>query len=119
MKLDDRAKRCIFIGYTETASIWKLYDLVRKLAFTSRDVIFDDNTVYKHLVATPENISVKPVPPVLMCDPDLTPYWFDEGPVLNDEDPVQPVPEQHELIPVPERQHRRFGRDDLSINMHW
>jgi len=74
-KLDDRAKRCIFIGYMETASIWKLYDLVGKRAFTSRDVIFDDNTVYKHLVATPENISVKPVPPVLMSDPDLTPYY--------------------------------------------
>ena len=39
-KLDDRAKKCIFIGYTETTSIWRLYDLASKRVMRSRDVKF-------------------------------------------------------------------------------
>ena len=45
-KLDDRAKRCIFIGYTESTSIWKLYDPATKRGLTSRDVKFDESIVY-------------------------------------------------------------------------
>jgi hypothetical protein len=47
-KLDDGAKRCVFIRYTETTSIWKLYDITAKQAFTSTDVKFDESTLYRH-----------------------------------------------------------------------
>jgi hypothetical protein len=40
MKLDDSARKCAFVEYTETASIWRLYDPLSKRVFTSRDVKF-------------------------------------------------------------------------------
>jgi len=39
-KLDDRARRCDFLGYMETASIWRLYDPTSKRVFTSQAVKF-------------------------------------------------------------------------------
>src|SRR4028118_550968 len=39
-KLDARAKECIFIGYTESTKVYRLYDPESKRVFTSRDVKF-------------------------------------------------------------------------------
>ena len=42
-KLDYRAKRCIFLGYTFGYKGYKLYDLQTRKVFHSRDVIFYEN----------------------------------------------------------------------------
>ena len=39
-KLDKTARKFIFIGYRMTATQYRLYDLEKKLVFTTRDVIF-------------------------------------------------------------------------------
>jgi hypothetical protein len=42
-KFDARAKPCVFIGYPPNSECYKLFDLVSKSVFVSRDVIFHEN----------------------------------------------------------------------------
>ncbi|MCO5547484.1 hypothetical protein L7F22_000934 [Adiantum nelumboides] len=46
-KLDDKSRKCIFIGYSDVSNAYKLYDPIKKESFISRDVIFDENTSFK------------------------------------------------------------------------
>jgi transposase InsO family protein len=39
-KLDDRARPCIFVGYSTEAKAWLCYDPVRNITRTSRNVVF-------------------------------------------------------------------------------
>jgi len=41
-KLDDRSKPVVFIGYTDGAKAYRVYDLVSRRVLMSRDVIFDE-----------------------------------------------------------------------------
>jgi len=45
-KLDKTACKCIFIGYTMTATQYRLYDPERKVVFTARDVVFEESKSY-------------------------------------------------------------------------
>jgi len=45
-KLDKTACRCIFIGYTMTATQYHLYDPEKKVVFTARDVVFEVSKYY-------------------------------------------------------------------------
>ncbi|KAL6278328.1 hypothetical protein ACE6H2_021929 [Prunus campanulata] len=45
-KLDPRAVKCMFVGYSSTQKGYKCYDPISKKSFVSRDVRFDENTPY-------------------------------------------------------------------------
>ncbi|GJU26156.1 retrovirus-related pol polyprotein from transposon TNT 1-94 [Tanacetum coccineum] len=42
IKLDDKSKKCVFIGVSEESKAYRLYDLVSKRIIVSRDVVFDE-----------------------------------------------------------------------------
>ncbi|MCO5615015.1 hypothetical protein L7F22_069303 [Adiantum nelumboides] len=46
-KLDDKSRKCIFLGYSDVSKAYKLYDPIKKESFISRDVIFDENASFK------------------------------------------------------------------------
>lgn len=41
-KLDDKSKKCIFLGYSEESKAYRLYDVEDKKIVTSRDVVFNE-----------------------------------------------------------------------------
>ena len=43
-KLDDKAVKCIFVGYSKESKGYRLYNPVSKKVLTSRDVIFDEKS---------------------------------------------------------------------------
>lgn len=42
VKLDDRGKKCIFLGISEGSKAYKMYDPTTNQVIVSRDVIFDE-----------------------------------------------------------------------------
>ena len=42
-KLDDKSKKCVFLGVSEESKAWRLYDPVTKKIVISKDVIFDED----------------------------------------------------------------------------
>ena len=42
-KLDDKSKKCVFLGVSEESKAWRLYDPVMKKIVISKDVIFDED----------------------------------------------------------------------------
>ena len=46
-KLDDKAVKCIFVGYSSGSKGYHLYDPVKQKLFESRDVVFVENSAYK------------------------------------------------------------------------
>jgi len=46
MKLDKTALKCMFVGYTNTAKQYRLYDPVHKKFLISRDVVFEESISY-------------------------------------------------------------------------
>jgi hypothetical protein len=57
-KLDDRAIRTIFLGYTQTTSQYRLLDLVTKRLYKSRDVRFDETLSYKDIILQPGRVII-------------------------------------------------------------
>jgi hypothetical protein len=47
-KLDARARKCVFLGYSTTSKAYLVQDAVSKRIFTSRDVIFFEGTFENH-----------------------------------------------------------------------
>ena len=46
MKLDNKSKPCIFMGYSEDEFGYRLWDLVDKKVVRSRDIVFmEDKTI--------------------------------------------------------------------------
>ena len=46
-KLKSKFKKCIFIGFTKGAKSFRLWDPEKKSVFTSRDVIFDEESMLR------------------------------------------------------------------------
>ena len=44
-KLDDKAVRCIFVGYSKESKGYCLYNLVTRRIFVSKSVIFNEHSV--------------------------------------------------------------------------
>jgi len=42
-KLDDKSKKCVFLGVSEESKAWRLYDPVMKKIVISKDVVFDED----------------------------------------------------------------------------
>jgi len=47
IKLDDKSKKCIFVGYDDKRMGYKLYNLIIKKVIMSRDVIFEEHKTWK------------------------------------------------------------------------
>jgi hypothetical protein len=45
-KLDSRAVKCIFLGYSQTQKGYRFYDPLQKKMYVSRDVRFSKDTLY-------------------------------------------------------------------------
>jgi len=45
-KLDAKARKCIFVGYDERKKGWKCMDPKTHLSIVSRDVVFDEISLY-------------------------------------------------------------------------
>lgn len=41
-KLDDKSKKCVFLGVSEESKAWRLYDPITKAIVISKDVVFDE-----------------------------------------------------------------------------
>ena len=46
-KLESKSKKCIFIGFTKGLKGFRLWDPEKRRAFTSRDVIFDEDSMLR------------------------------------------------------------------------
>jgi len=46
-KLEFKSKKCIFIGFTKGVEGFRLWDPEKKSAFTSRDVVFDEDSMLR------------------------------------------------------------------------
>ncbi|KAG7598707.1 Zinc finger CCHC-type superfamily [Arabidopsis suecica] len=42
-KLDDKSKKCVFLGVSEESKAWRLYDPITKTIVISKDVVFDES----------------------------------------------------------------------------
>ena len=42
-KLDSKASKCVFLGYSNESKAYRLFDMVKKKIIVSRDVIFNEN----------------------------------------------------------------------------
>ena len=41
-KLDDKTRKCVFLGVSDESKAWRLYDLVSKKIIVSKDVVFEE-----------------------------------------------------------------------------
>jgi len=51
-KLESKSKKCIFIEFTKGVKGFRLWDPEKKSAFTSRDVIFDEDSMLREKSGT-------------------------------------------------------------------
>eukprot|EP01018_Ginkgo_biloba_P003801 Gb_04010 [translate_table: standard] len=49
-KLEDKSVKCIHIGYSEVSKAYKLFDLKKRKIILNRDVVFDEEKVYKDVI---------------------------------------------------------------------
>ena len=47
-KLEEKTRKCIFVGYPDGTKGFKLYDLTKEAFIRSRDVIFEERTFHDH-----------------------------------------------------------------------
>ena len=66
LKFGPRSTRCMLIGYTESTKIWKLWNISRKCATRSADVIFIEE---ENAITNSENINI--ISPAFNPFPDL------------------------------------------------
>ena len=55
-KLESKSKRCYFISFTKRTKTYKFWDLEKKSAFVSRDVIFDEELMLQEKSKMEDNV---------------------------------------------------------------
>ncbi|MCP3664820.1 MAG: DDE-type integrase/transposase/recombinase [Gammaproteobacteria bacterium] len=113
-KLDSKAQRCVFLGYSLTSKGYRLWNVKEHKVITRRDVIFDENlmgriesprtrTTDLEQNEDPESVVIFPAEPALPPVPQQAP------------DPVQAVP-QAPVNPQAQPVGRRYpGRDRAGV----
>ena len=105
-KLDDKAEKCIFVGYSEETKAYKLYNPETQKVIISRDVTFDEDGMWDWSEMQKEPL---PVPVIINEEVDDK---ADEPPVEATTDiPTQRYP-QRERRPPTHSQDYEVGRDD-------
>ena len=41
-KLDDKSRKCVFVGVNEESKAWRLYDSISKKIIVNKDVVFEE-----------------------------------------------------------------------------
>ena len=58
-KLESKSKKCIFIGFTKGVKGFRLWDPEKKSAFTSIDVVFDEDSMLREKSKTEDKAQVE------------------------------------------------------------
>ncbi|CAA7043512.1 unnamed protein product [Microthlaspi erraticum] len=71
VKFDERATRCVFLGYSHSQKGWRVYDLEREEYFVSRDVVFNEEVFpFASPMESPPSLSSTPSFPVVVAEDD-------------------------------------------------
>ena len=120
-KLDEKSRKCIFVGYPSGTKGFKLYDLTKKGFIRSRDVIFEERTF--HEFERPESSEQNceffyqpkencPANPLINQDE----IQADEENVHVEDNDPQPILENNN-VPRPENDNNRVGATYEVENM--
>ena len=41
-KLDDKSRKCVFVGVNDESKAWRLYDSISKKIIVNKDVVFEE-----------------------------------------------------------------------------
>ncbi|CAL2238959.1 unnamed protein product [Prunus armeniaca] len=94
-KFASRAKRCVFIGYPIGQKAYKLYDLDTYKLFTSRDVIFHEDSFPYQSLAHQSSTTTTSVLPIPIYDTPLSPspsQDINNQDTTNQDTPTPPLP---------------------------
>jgi hypothetical protein len=83
-----------------------------KKVLRSRDVKFDETTLYKHLIGPISKDNTSKPTAKTQSPPIALPYLLDDGPIATSRTPAVEIPPAPPVLPKPRR-----IRDDLSIDM--
>ena len=114
-KLDSWIKEMVFIGYTETTSIWRLLDRGTLKVHRSRDVAFKKD----EFPFARDTKGIRPEPPTVIAPEmqDSDEETIDDLEIIINSN-KRPVTDT-DLAPHEPKRRTVFGRDDLSVDMNW
>ncbi|CAL2238253.1 unnamed protein product [Prunus armeniaca] len=89
-KLNDKREKCVFLGVSETPNAYKLFNLVTKKVVISRDVVFEEETMWNW---TDGNSIQNPI-----LDNDASDCDIEEVPDIQEQQSLQPMAQPHQQL---------------------